>query len=241
MKRWILVLAVVLVGGLLPVGVAFSDVIQFRSESQPGHSDRTGGWSVSINNSFDPSTGLTPGYDAGIDRLVDTSVNSSNYFFVPFFRMDDGQGGAVAVDFNNDSYPHIGDSYTVRLSFEKRTGGYLITPNCIKFETLTIDNPNGVTDYEYSLSVSTRWDGTRDYVESGLVSEVLATAEQRTEYWSQHIPGSGPIWSSGSYYGELTLTAISTAPVPEPGTFAMFAGLGAMGLIAAWRRRRRTA
>lgn len=31
----------------------------------------------------------------------------------------------------------------------------------------------------------------------------------------------------------------SSSPVPEPGTFAMFAGLGAMGLIAAWRRRKR--
>jgi hypothetical protein len=74
---------VMLVGGLLPEGVASADIIRFFSQSRPGHSDRTGGWSVSVDNGFDQ-------YDAGIDGLVDTPTTDSN-FFVPIFYM----GGAL--------------------------------------------------------------------------------------------------------------------------------------------------
>jgi len=31
----------------------------------------------------------------------------------------------------------------------------------------------------------------------------------------------------------------SSSPVPEPSTLVLWSGLGAMGLIAAWRRRKR--
>lgn len=233
-----LLCVVVSVGGLLPVGVASADFIRFSNQSQPGHSDRTGGWSVTVDSGFDPSSGLTPDYDAGIDGLMNTSTKTDPYFFVAYFAMGTGQGGAGAVDLNKTYYPHIGDSYTVRLSFENRPGRYINTPNCIRFDTLTIDNPNGVTDYAYSLSVSTYWHGPRDHFESGLVSEIMATSEQRTAYWNQRIP-EGADWRNGSYYGELTLTAVSNNVVPAPSSLACLIGVGVtFGGMQWWKKRR---
>lgn len=42
-----------------------------------------------------------------------------------------------------------------------------------------------------------------------------------------------------NYVGFRVASAVD--PVPEPSTLVLFSGLGAMGLIAAWRRRKRTA
>ncbi len=46
-------------------------------------------------------------------------------------------------------------------------------------------------------------------------------------------------WANSDYHTTLTLNVESS--VPEPSTIVMFTGLGTMGLIAAWRRRRRNA
>jgi hypothetical protein len=59
------------------------------------------------------------------------------------------------------------------------------------------------------------------------------TAQQFRAEFVQYGPSMGP--------RVLELDGYSYATVPEPSTLAMFLGLGGMGMIGAWRRRKRTA
>jgi hypothetical protein len=51
-------------------------------------------------------------------------------------------------------------------------------------------------------------------------------------------PVSIPADCSSPYYGTALIRVASTQPVPEPTTLTLWSGLGAMGLLAGWRRRK---
>jgi len=191
---------------------ARADILQFSSRTVPGTEGFTGevigGWSVVIDNNYDDPT-KTIGYDP-IDRDVDSWIQPSQQFFMLYFPLIDGDSEQHAIDRNFAPYPRIGDQYTAVLGFEDRIGVGAYAPNAIKFDDFIIDNPNGVTDYLYELSVDTDLDGTRDHTERGRVSQIFNTPDQRSDYWDQTIyPGAD--WRNEYTYGELTLTAI-----PEP-------------------------
>jgi hypothetical protein len=217
------------------------DIIQFGNQSAP--ETAIGGGSAVLDNNYNAGSGVTPEYDVGVDGLLDTSINPNSQFFVTYFPMVDGGGNDVAVDYNFAPFPNIGDSYTARLGFEDRLGTGAYAPNYIKFDDFIISNPNGVTDFAYDLSVDTDWDGSRDHFESGLVSELWATPDQKTGSWNQFIhPGFN--WDQGFYYGSLTLTAVGEiSPIPEPSSVVLMGGLfvaGAAGAgISRLRRKRK--
>jgi len=231
-----------LAAALLPARSSTGDFVQFSNTTAPGTTGFTGeliGGSPSvIDNSYASSSGVTAGYDDGVDSVLDTSINPNLQFFVTYFPLVDSGGGDVAVDFNKSTFPTAGETYTARLSFEDRLGAGAYAPNCIKFDNLTINNPNGIVDYQYDLSVDSDLDCIRDHFESGLVSDIMATPEQRTGYWNQTIlPGYG--WNDGEFYGDLTLTAIQGEgpTIPEPSTLAILAA--ALGAYALRRKRKR--
>jgi PEP-CTERM motif len=222
-----------LAAAVLPASSSKADMIQFGNQSAPGSS--IGGTSNVLDANYNIGSGATPGYDSGIDGILDTSINPNDQFFVTYFPLVDGSGDDVAVDFNKSVYPNIGDSYTARLGFEDRIGGGAYAENFVKFDTLTLDNPNGVTDYQYTLSVDTDLDLVRDHFESGLVSEVMATPEQSTERWNQIIV-PGYTFVNNEFYGSLTLEAVG---VPEPSSMVLIGvGAGVLGFGALRRRKR---
>ena len=88
---------------------AKADTIQFWNVTEPGTVGFTGeligGTSNVLDNKYSSGLGITPGYDEGIDSLLDTSINPNSQFFVTYFPLVDGEGGDVAVDFNKSTFP----------------------------------------------------------------------------------------------------------------------------------------
>ena len=194
-----------------------ADIIQIINTTNPGTTGFTGevisGMNAVLENSYIQGSGKTPGYEPGIDRLLDTSINPNSQFYVIGQVLDDPQGNPVVVDYNKSYYPQVGDTYTYKLGFEDRIGVGSYAENFIKFDSFTIDNPNGVNDYKYTLSVDTDFFDGNDYFEEGNLSEIMATTEKKTETWNQWIyPGDD--WRNNRFYGTLTLEALGD-PTPQ--------------------------
>lgn len=222
-----------LAAAVLPAGRSDAGIIQFTNTGSS-----IGGVSTVLDDSYNTGSGATPGYDLGVDRLLDTSTNPNSQFFVGYFPLLDGDGNDVAVDFNKSTFANVGDTYTARLGFEDRTGAFFSGPNYIQFDNFNVDNPNGVTDFSYDLSVDTDLDNVRDHFESGLVSELWATPDQKTGTWNQTIYPNFD-WRNGDHYGSLTLTAVGGSVIPEPSSAVLMGSLLAAGAAGAGINRLR--
>jgi parallel beta-helix repeat protein len=190
---------------LFCISYVSADLIQFTNQGP----NVAGVSSLSVNLVDYSHPDTSKGYDR-FDQEMDTSISPNDYNFVTYFPFQDDLGEDFNADVNFIPYAEVGDSFTVYLSFDRRTGGdFFDIPNKISFKDFDLsDNINGVTDFQYELRVNTDGLGVEfDNTEVGLVSDIMATAEKETGEWLQDLPGGLDV-SDGDYYGELTLTAI---------------------------------
>jgi len=208
-------------GTLMPVGKVEADFIEVGNISANSSQNQIGSGSAVINQYDHPS--MTHGYDEGIDGLlIDTiGLNPLNQFFTMTQNLD---GNAVTYNWTPLSQPN--DTFTFGLSGLSKTGESFTAENyVIMFDTLNIDNPNGVVDYSWNLVVDTNMDGSYDHFDGGSsVKNLIDYNGGKTDSWSQYVKGN--ISPFNQSYGTLTLTA---KPIPEPSSFMMLAGLGVMG------------
>lgn len=188
---------------------ANADIIQVANQvERPYTSTYASALNANLSN-----VGTSFGYDAGIDHLLDTSTNPNPFAGVIYSSLD---GNAVGLNIAPE--PTLTDTSTMLLSFENKAGvnNYNL-PNSLILTDFSVDNPNGITDWSYALSVDTDSNGTYDYTKSGLVSEVFASADKKFGEWTQDLP-TGIDWREEQSYGQITFTPVG---VPEPSGIAL--------------------
>lgn len=183
----------------------------------------TSSWSaqVELSNLTTPAAGYTL---AGMELYTLTTTNGSNTYFGAYLSNDATNGNRLMIewglwngstDFNRTpSFLNISDNQdvTVRATFDGTT------------KVLAWDYS---TDGATFLSTGVSYD--LDGAQNGLTAPNLDGIGLNLVGFSNG--ATGAITSGQMYFDNLSVSAI-----PEPSTYAAFAGLGALGL-ALWRRR----
>lgn len=183
----------------------------------------TSSWSaqVELSNLTTPAAGYTL---AGMELYTLTTSNGSNTYFGAYLSNDASNGNRLMVEWGlwngstdftrTPSFFNIGDNQdvTVRATFDGST------------KVLSYDYSTNGTTFT-STGVSYDLDGAQ----AGLTAPNLNGIGLSLVGFSNG--ATGAITSGQMYYDNLSVSAI-----PEPSTYAAFAGLGALGL-ALWRRR----
>ncbi len=255
MKRWIVGLAMV-VGTIASGRTTRGDMIVGWDTDQAAI-ERTGLVVVASN-----STGNDPGFGGGI-----WTTSTQNWWKLwvsegspggPFINGPDAAHAGISIPLTNGvhtftlqsagDYPSGVDTFAFNMFFNGQTAAPHISAyaplqqgtSVPSFHVNNSPNTSGIEGESIPAA------GTLTFAYGGATVTLTDFGWARPEVFLQDRISPLSTVPDGKYefVGRFTIevSGVSpSSPVPEPSTLAMFLGLGGMGLIGAWRRRRRAA
>ncbi len=203
--------------------------------------------SISEGNTSLGTLGLTQDYDYAsyswcVKFTVDIS-NANNGLGV-FTTVTSGAGLQVRINTTSGYLNIVNNDGAGHLSTPDSTSGgtQAFTPvssdgDSLLDVTLSWDATAETMTLKSSQSGGSDFEATLDLTEGATHRNLIeyATLSTDSTFWTNSAE------SSGIYTMAITNISVAVAPAPEPSMFGLVAGLGALGIVAARRRRSRKA